>query len=267
MTRYPAVAGQFYPSDEKRLRAQLQELIPPREEKAKVTAVISPHAGYVYSGSVAGLLYSRIEIPPTVIILGPNHTGYGAPAALFPEGEWITPLGPVPVEPVLSALVRAHAPAVTEDAEAHRYEHSLEVQVPFLRFLQPQLSIVPLCIGFGSAAAARQVGEGLAEAVREYGRDTLIVASSDMTHYETAESAKKKDEEALAAVMAMDPERLIAVCREKRITMCGVAPSAVMLYAARALGGSSAELVAYATSGDVSGDYRNVVAYAGVTVS
>lgn len=266
MHRQPAVAGQFYPGTEQALRRELQQLVPQVAQKRSVTGVISPHAGYVYSGKAAGQLLAGIEIPRVVVILGPNHRGAGALAALSPEEGWQTPLGPVPIDKRLAALIRRHVPAVQEDSGAHRHEHSLEVQVPFLQYLRPDVAIVPLCLAFGDYAGCELLGTGLAAAIRDFNEPVLILASSDMTHYESAETAKKKDTLALERALALDPQGLVEVCRSNRITMCGVIPSAVMLVAAKQLGASQAELVAYTTSGAVTGDMREVVAYAAVSV-
>jgi AmmeMemoRadiSam system protein B len=261
------VAGQFYTADPEELRGELAGFLADAAPKERVRGVIAPHAGYLYSGAVAGEVYAAVEIPRTVVILGPNHHGLGAAAALYPPGEWLTPLGTVPVDPVLSGLVRKYAPFVTEDARAHEREHSLEVQVPFLQQLRPGLAIVPLCLGFGDYATCSLLGKALAAAIGEFGEETLIVASSDMTHYQSADTARSQDELALNEALALNAEGLLAVCRTHRITMCGVIPAVVMLVAARELGATHARLVRYATSGDITGDYRQVVAYAGVTVS
>lgn len=266
MIRQPAVAGQFYPGSGVELRAELQRLIPEPTVKRTAVGVISPHAGYLYSGSTAGRLLAGIEIPRTVIILGPNHHGRGVAAALAPEDAWQTPLGAVPLEKRLAGLIRQAAPVVQLDGSAHALEHSLEVQVPFLQYLRPDVAIVPLSLGFGDYAGCELLGRGLAAAIRGYGEPALILASSDMTHYESADSALQKDTLALDRVLHLDAQGLVEVCRAKRITMCGVIPAAVMLVAAKELGASQAELVAYTTSGEVTGDLQAVVAYAAVTV-
>ena len=266
MQRQPAVAGQFYTGSPQQLRAELATLIPATETKRKVHGIISPHAGYMYSGPVAGKVYGAIELPPTALILGPNHHGIGAPAGLYPDGEWLTPLGTVTVNARLNALIRKHAPLIQFDSVSHQFEHSLEVQVPFIQYLRPDVTIAAICLGFGDYHTADALGRGIAAAIREYGGDVLIVASSDMTHYESAESARHKDERALERVGAFDPEGLMRICRSEHITMCGVVPAAVMLTAARELGATRAERVAYATSGDVTGDNRQVVGYAAVAV-
>lgn len=266
MIRPPAVAGQFYPGTEQGLYDELQRLLPPVAEKRRAIGVISPHAGYVYSGSAAGALLAQVIIPRTVVIIGPNHQGAGAIAALSPENGWQTPLGVVPIEKHLARLIRQHQPAIQEDSAAHRLEHSLEVQVPFLQYLRPDVSIVPLCLAFGDYAGCELVGTALAAAITEFGEEVLIIASSDMTHYESAESARQKDSLALERALALDPQGLVEVCRSKRITMCGVIPSAVMLVAARQMGATQAELLAYTNSGQVTGDDQQVVAYASVLV-
>lgn len=266
MQRQSAVAGQFYSGGAAELRRELAELIPVTSDKKRVTGIIAPHAGFIYSGAVAGRLYAGIEIPSTVLIIGPNHRGTGAAAALHPAGEWLTPLGPVPVDARLNALLLQHVPFVQSDSVAHQHEHSLEVQLPFIRSLRPDVSIAALCLWQGDYLALLRIGEGIAAALREFGSEVLIVASSDMTHYESADAARRKDQLALERVLALDPEGLLDVCRSERITMCGAVPSAVMLVAARELGAQRAEVVAYATSGDVTGDHHQVVGYAAVTV-
>jgi len=266
MQRQPAVAGQFYAGSSKKLHSDLAELLPESRGTKKVTGIIAPHAGYVYSGAIAGAVYGSIRIPATVLILGPNHHGGGAAAALYPDGEWLTPLGPVTINSRLNSLLQQHVPQSRPDTVAHEFEHSLEVQVPFIQYLRPDATVSAICLGHGEFAAVRQIGEGIAAAILAYGEDVLIVASSDMTHYESAESARRKDELALAKVLDFDPQGLLQVCRSERITMCGVVPTAAMLVAAGLLGATQAELVAYGTSGDVTGDDRQVVAYAAVAV-
>ena len=266
MVRQPAVAGKFYTGDPVRLREELSALVPPGEAQ-KAVGIVAPHAGYVYSGRVAGAVYSAVRVPDTVLILGPNHTGAGVAAALAPETEWITPLGAVPVNRRLSGLILEHAPLVREDSAAHRFEHSLEVQVPFLQHCNPDVSIAAVCLALPDFPSIARVGEGIARAIAAFGDEVLIVASSDMTHYESAAAAKVKDDQALARLTALDPEGLFRICRDKGITMCGVIPAAAMLVAANLLGAASCRLVEYATSGEVNGDLRSVVAYASLVVS
>lgn len=266
MQRQPAVAGQFYPGNAKKLQSELAELITETTFTQNVRGIIAPHAGYMYSGAIAGKVYGTIKIPPAVLIIGPNHHGVGAPVALYPDGEWLTPLAPVAISARLNTLLSSHVPFVQLDAAAHRFEHSLEVQVPFIQHRRPDAVISALCLGFGDYATVEALGLGIAAAIREFGEDVLIVASSDMTHYESADAARRKDEQALQRILALDPEDLLRICRHEHITMCGVVPAAVMLVAARALGATHAEQVAYATSGDITGDNSQVVAYAAVAV-
>ena len=266
MQRQPAVAGQFYPGGEDKLRLSLSRLIPENTSPKSVKGIISPHAGYVYSGAIAGRLYAGITIPDTVLIIGPNHHGTGAAAALYPDGEWLTPLGTTMINTRLNSLLLQHTPYIQPDTLAHRLEHSLEVQLPFLQYLRPDVTISALCIGHGDYPPLRDIGHGIAAAIREYGEDVLIVASSDMSHYESSESAHRKDHQALERVLALDGKGLLEVCHSQGITMCGVVPATVMIEAVLQLGASKAELSAYGTSGDVTGDTEQVVGYAAVAV-
>lgn len=266
MIRKAAVAGQFYPGSRQTLLAELQRCVPTDVPKQPAIGVISPHAGYIYSGSTAGYLLAGVEIPPVVLIIGPNHRGKGAVAAISPEDYWQTPLGNLPVEQKLAALIQREIPAVQKDSLAHADEHSLEVQVPFLQYLRPDVAILPLCLGFGDYDGALLLGKGLAAAISKFDQQVLILASSDMSHYETAETAKQKDSLALEKILAYDPEGLVQTCRSNRITMCGVIPAAVMLIAAKELGATKTELVGYTNSGVTSGDMQQVVGYASVVV-
>ena len=265
MVRQPAVAGRFYTGNPDELLRELASFMPPAEA-GPVLGVIAPHAGYLYSGKTAGRVYREVLVPDAVIVLCPNHTGQGAAAALSTCSSWLTPLGPVPVNARLSRLILQHAPGVVEDDVAHRLEHSLEVQLPFLQYRNPGVTIAALSLALPDFARLAAIGEGIARAVAEYGDRVLIVASSDMTHYESARAAKEKDDLALAEIAALNPERLLHVCRERQISMCGVFPAVVMLVAAKALGATASRLVGYTTSGEVTGDLQQVVAYAGLTV-
>ncbi|HPX61474.1 MAG TPA: AmmeMemoRadiSam system protein B [Deltaproteobacteria bacterium] len=267
MQRHPAVAGQFYPGNPAQLKDALEQMIGVPTGRLKAKGVIAPHAGYIYSGGVAGRLYAELCVPQNVLVIGPNHHGAGAPAALYPEGEWITPLGSVAIDNRLNSLISRHTPFVQYDDLAHRFEHSLEVQIPFLQYLRPDVRLSAICLGRGDYEALAAIGEGLAQAISEFGQDVLIVASSDMTHYESADSALTKDNLAIERVLALDPQGLLQVCHASHISMCGVGPAAVMLVAARRLGAARAELVCYGTSGDVSGDMEQVVGYASLAVT
>ncbi len=266
--RHPAVAGQFYPAHPDELARQVRATFRPLPVQAGVLGVVLPHAGYVYSGAVAGETLSRVEVPARVVVLGPNHTGMGSPIAVYPGGSWEMPGGEFPVDEAMVARLLEEMPGAEADPVAHRREHSLEVQLPFLqqRRGSPPL-ITPIVLSSLSAGICRTLGEALARAVQAAREPVLLVASSDMNHYESQDVTRDKDEEALREVLALSPDNLLAVTARRRISMCGVIPVAVMLHAALALGAEKAELVRHATSGEVSGDYGHVVGYAGVVVS
>lgn len=267
MSRRPAVADMFYPSDKDRLKEQVDSFLKPVPKPKKVLGVVSPHAGYIYSGGVAGAVFSRIQIPETVVILGPNHRGIGAPVALASSGNWDMPFGPVSINEELAGLIlKAPASGIKDDPNAHIAEHSIEVQVPFLQRLRPDVAIVPITLSHLNFPDCHEIGQALAKVVRDYDGDVLLVASSDMTHYESQESARYKDQLAIERILDLDPMGLYTTVANKRISMCGVVPATIVLTACKELGATKAELVQYATSGDVTGDYAQVVGYAGLIV-
>ena len=271
MLRSAVVAGQFYPGQKERLRKSVEALMPTAVSEQPAIALMSPHAGYIYSGGIAGQTFSAVKIPDEVIILGPNHHGRGHIAAVYAGGAWETPLGQTKIAAALAERILAECPMAAEDSVAHSFEHSLEVQLPFLQCRAPDVNIVPVCISRMPLETLLQFGDGLARAVSSRsktppGSTPLIVASTDMTHYEAGNVARKKDFLALEKVLALDPSGLYDVVQENRISMCGVLPTVVMLQAALALGATNAELVAYSNSGDVTGDQSEVVGYAGVRI-
>ncbi|MBE0598699.1 MAG: AmmeMemoRadiSam system protein B [Desulfuromonadales bacterium] len=266
MQRKPAVAGQFYPGEESELRQLVEGLLVGTDEQEAALGIVSPHAGYIYSGAIAGRTFARVKVPRRVIILGPNHHAFSHPAALFPPGSWQTPLGEVPIDEQLTAQLLRESPLLVTDPLTHRYEHALEVQLPFIQVRNPQASIVPICLGFSSLEKLLAIGQALARAIAASPEPVLMVASNDMSHFETGEVGRKKDDQALERVLALDPEGLWQTVRNHRISMCGVVPVTVMLAAARQLGASRATLVGYSNSGDVTGDQSQVVGYAGVVV-
>lgn len=262
--RNPAVAGSFYPGSARELDRAVRTFTADLPEKIPAKGVVAPHAGYVYSGAVAGALFSSVEIPLRHIIFCPNHTGRGAEAAIHGRGAWKMPWGEVPIDERLAARLVEASPLLREDLSAHRDEHSLEVQLPFLRRFRPEFSFVPVALGHLSPADCRGLGESAARVVRENPEPVLLIASSDMSHYEPDPVARAKDNKAIDAMLALDPGALLRTVRAERISMCGAVPAAVVLFAALALGATSARLVRYATSGDVSGDRGQVVGYAGL---
>ena len=231
---------------------------------------VAPHAGYIYSGGVAGAVYARMEIPERCVILCPNHTGKGPPLAIMANTAWQTPLGEVAADAEMGARLLRRFPALEEDSAAHHAEHGIEVQIPFLQAQQPALHIVPIVIGTSDFDVLRGLGEALADVIGDLGEDreekVLIIASSDMNHYESEAVTRAKDHKAIRRVLAMDALGLWEVVMNQDITMCGFGPTIVMITAAKLLGATSATLVKYATSGEVSGDYGSVVGYAGIVV-
>jgi len=266
MRRAPAVAGRFYPARPAELRRELGNYIQPVTPLERVLGCVVPHAGIMYSGHVAGAVYSRLQPTATYIILCPNHTGYGSPLAIMSEGEWETPLGDVPIDAALAAELKKACSQLEEDAGAHRFEHSLEVQLPFLQFLQPDFRFVPIALGVGRYEPLEELGRAIAGVVERAEARPLIVASSDLNHYEPDSVNRRKDHLAIDRILALDPRGLYDTVHRENISMCGFGPAVAMLTAARALGATGAELVRYANSGDITGDRSQVVGYAGILV-
>jgi MEMO1 family protein len=267
MVRRAAVAGSFYPGKSEELSAMVKGLVDPRAQKNKALAVVSPHAGFVFSGRVAGAVFSSVEIPGCVILLGPSHRGIRSVFGIMSEGAWQTPLGEVPVEAGLAKAILERFPLVQEDVGGLAAEHSLEVQLPFLQYLKRDFSIVPVCV---SPAADYADLDGLAgamaDAIKQSGNEVLLVSSTDMSHYVSQETAKKLDFLAIERMLALDARGLYDVVQEKNISMCGFQPTTAVILAAKKLGARAAELVRYQTSGDAFGDYQQVVGYAGLRI-
>lgn len=264
--RKAAVAGQFYPGSAREIQAMIPELIEPHAKKEKALGAMGPHAGWIYSGRGAGILYSRIEVPETVVVMCPNHRGAGVEVGIMAEGAWELPTGEVRLASELSRLLMKKTGLVKEDPRSHLFEHSLEVHLPLIQHFRPDFKLTPISLGRVSYAECEELGLALAEAVKELGREVLVVASSDMTHFESAVAAKQKDGKALDRMLALDPRGLYNTVMKERITMCGVVPAAIMLVYALARGALQAELIDYRNSGDVTGDHSEVVAYASVIV-
>ena len=269
--RHPAVAGRFYPAQPEALASDLDrcfEAAPPPSGKIEnAFGCVVPHAGYMYSGVVAGAVYQRLPARSSYLILCPNHFGRGAPLAIMSSGSWLTPLGEVRVDGALAHEVLGQCAGLTEDAVAHAGEHSLEVQLPFLQRTVKEFTFVPIALGVSGYAALEAVGLGVAQALKGVPRKTLVIASSDMNHYEADGITRVKDRKAIDRILALDPQGLYEVIRREDISMCGYGPTIAMLTAAKELGARRAELVMYATSADASGDRSSVVGYAGIIVS
>jgi AmmeMemoRadiSam system protein B len=261
------VAGRFYPRRPDELSRDLHRYMPDAEAvRISALGCISPHAGYMFSGHVAGAVYSRLEIPKHCVILCPNHTGIGVPLAVMTGSAWQTPLGSVTADTELGRDLLRRFPSLQEDSTAHRSEHAIEVQLPFLQARRGDLSFVPIAVGTSKFEVLQGLGEALADAILGQEEKVLIIASSDMNHYESDAVTRVKDHKAIARVLALDPRGLWEVVINDDVSMCGFGPAIAMLTAAKRMGATSAELVRYATSGDISGDREQVVGYAGIIV-
>lgn len=268
MDRNPVVAGQFYPGAGRALDREVRGFLaaagPPEGDDRPTLLAMVPHAGYVYSGAVAGQTLGQARLADTLLLLGPNHTGQGRSLAVWPRGRWLTPLGAAAVDEALAASLLAADPRLSADVAAHLQEHSLEVALPFLQVLNPKATMVPAAVAERNPQVLESVARNLAAAIRAAGRPVSVVVSSDMSHYVSREQAEELDGMAIAAMLDLDPGRLYEVVRRHGISMCGVLPMTLGLALARELGATRARLAAYATSGQVSGDYRRVVGYAGI---
>jgi hypothetical protein len=262
------VAGYFYPHNSGALNDMIEELVDPHAPKKKAISVISPHAGYVYSGKVAGSVFSSVTLPEDYVILGPNHQGLTQESFIMKRGVWETPLGDAGINTELADLIMNQSDDLKESAEDHSQEHSLEVQVPFIQYLKGNISIVPIVIAyFASYDELMKLGEAIARAIREYGQDVLIVASTDMSHQVSQEKAKEKDFLAIDKILDLDARGLYDVVKREDISMCGFQSTTAAIVASNSLEAKKAELIKYQTSGDVSGEYSKVVGYAGIRIT
>jgi MEMO1 family protein len=264
--RHPAVAGRFYPLDRETLLSEVEAFLSVDSVPKPALGCVAPHAGYIYSGAVAGAVYAAIDVPRHCLVLCPNHTGKGRPLAIMSSGVWETPLAPVPIDTPLATALVQRFPLLSEDAQAHRSEHAIEVQLPFLQRSNPQITFVPIALGTGQFEILEQLGNAVADVLTQQVEPILMVASSDMNHYENDRITREKDHKAIEQMLAMNARGLFDTVTREHISMCGFGPTVVMLTAAKRLGAKSAELLRYATSGDVSGDRERVVGYAGMVV-
>ena len=259
MVRRPAVAGMFYPGEKGALEKELAEMVDTTQSQ-QVLGLISPHAGYVYSGGCAGKGFGRIKVTDTVIILGVNHSGFGHPFAIDGNDSWQTPLNRVPLAVDLREKLAEDSQIFAVDSLAGNQEHSLEVQVPFIQYINPKARILPVTISSMNLSQLLAAGKELASLVND-NNDILMVASTDMSHYISADSARSKDQKAIDAILALDPQGLYNVVVKEQISMCGMAPTVMMLAAAIEAGATKAEVVEYTNSGETSGDFNKVVGY------
>jgi len=268
--RKPAVAGRFYPDQPEALNRDLATYLK-SETSARTKAegalgCVAPHAGYMYSGHVAGAVYRKLPPRSSYIILCPNHFARGAPLATMSSGAWQTPLGKVPIDRAMAKALLNACSLLADDPVAHSQEHSLEVQLPFLQHVVKEFSFVPVAVGVDGYPALELLGHCVAQVARAAPKPVMIIASSDMNHYEPDNITRVKDRKAIDKILALDPSGLFDVIHREAISMCGYGPTVAMLTAAKDLGAQSAELTKYATSAEVSLDYSSVVGYAGITV-
>jgi len=266
MIRPPAVAGRFYPSDAQELAHQIGQYVSGVTKKVRALGCVVPHAGYMYSGGVAGAVYSSLETPTRCILLGPRHYPQGQPMAILTEGSFATPLGEARIDEALAGELARACPLLREDAVAHEREHSLEVQLPFLQQIAGDFRFVPVVLATDRYGAMEELGRAVAQVVKAQSEPVLVIASSDMNHYESDAITRVKDGRAIERILALDPRGLYDTVRQEGITMCGYAATVAMLVAVRELGAREATLVRYATSGDVTGERDAVVGYAGVVI-
>lgn len=266
MVRTPVAAGRFYPGDPGVLRQEVNILLGPARKGRKSLGVIAPHAGYIYSGAIAGKTLAGVILTDTLLCLGPNHHGRGHRAAVYSHGRWRTPLGEIAIAEELASDLLTSVPGLGADVQAHLPEHSLEVLMPLVQVRAPGARIVPICLSQAPVEELLELGTGIGQVLQRQEQPVLMLCSSDMNHFEPGEISRKKDQYAIDAILALDPEGLYRTVVKHRISMCGVVPAVVMLAAARVLGASEALLVDYDNSGAVTGDQSSVVGYAGVVI-
>jgi AmmeMemoRadiSam system protein B len=267
MIRKSSVAGFFYPGNKKDLTKLIDGMIDPDCQKKKAICAVSPHAGLIYSGPVAGALFSSISLPEKYVILGFSHRNYHDDSALMRVGTWETPMGEVSIDSDIADRILSRSSHIKDNPSSHSQEHSIEVQLPFIQYFKSSFSMVPISVsGVASWEELKELGESIADSIKEGNEDVLIIASTDMSHYVSHEEAREKDLLAIEKVLNRDARGLIETVRNENISMCGFQPTAVAILAANRLGAQEAELIKYQTSGDVSGNYSEVVGYAGIRI-
>jgi AmmeMemoRadiSam system protein B/AmmeMemoRadiSam system protein A len=266
MIREPVVDGQFYPSSPEELKSMIQGMIDEKAVKDEVIGYYAPHAGYVYSGPVVGATISRVKLKNTFVIMGPSHTGMGVSFSIMADGSWRTPLGDVEIDSELAKAILANSSYLKEDHLAHLQEHAIEVQLPFIQYFKSDFKFVPIVLSHANASVYHNIGKAIAKAVKDLGKEVVLVASGDMNHYESQKITRTKDKQAIESILKLEAGELLERVREFNISMCGYGTAACLIFAARELGADKAELVKYQTSGDVTGDYSSVVGYAGILV-
>ena len=266
MFRDAVVAGQFYPGNREALLGMLEEMTVSQQPPAPAFGLIAPHAGYVYSGPVAGKVYAEVEVPDRIILLNPNHTGFGVRAAMWEQGSWRTPLGDVTIDDDLGRRLKEKAPMLQHSPKSHQFEHSAEVHLPFIQYRNPRAKILPICLMGLQWEHIEVLAKAIAGVQQEEDGNILVIASTDMNHFDSDEVTRRKDRHAIERINALDARGLIDVTRSKDISMCGVYATAVMLYAARIYGVKEVVETAYDTSATHSHDSSRVVGYYGAIV-
>ena len=267
MIREAAVAGQFYPADPLQLEATLRQQMPTSVVVREAKGIVVPHASYLYSGRVAGRTYAAVSLPRLFVILCPNHTGLDSPLSIMSRGAWQTPLGPVEIDENLSDRIGQACGLLQENPQAHRREHALEVQLPFLQhLLENDLRFVPIALGSVPYEGLVELGKALGEAVVQTSEPILLIASSDMNHFEPAERTLRKDQMAIEKILELDSQGLYEVVHRENISMCGYGPTICVMEACLLLGAQRAELIEHTHSGETTGEHNRVVGYAGLVI-
>ena len=275
--RRPAVAGSWYAGTSAGLRTQIEKCFTHKlgpgelpkvvqEGPRNLVGLVCPHAGYMYSGPVAAHSYYKLAKdgkPDVIVIFSPNHTGRGNALAVMNEGVWRTPMGDVEIDAKTANQILSESRIIDVDDRAHAYEHSIELQLPFLQYLYGSaLKFVPISFLMQDLESSREVGQTTAKALS--GKNALVIASTDMTHYEPQERAEKKDKMAVDAAVRMDGEQYYSIVESHAISTCGYGPTVAAIFAAKALGAKKGQLLCYKTSGDITGDFSAVVGYASI---
>ncbi|MDD3296638.1 MAG: AmmeMemoRadiSam system protein B [Candidatus Omnitrophica bacterium] len=266
MIRKAVFSGQFYPEASRDITKFIESLGYSRSLKISAKGIILPHAGYVYSGKVAVSAASKIAGRKTVLALGPNHTGLGSEFSLWAKGAWETPCGDIAIDEGLAKAILAKNGPITEDYSAHTKEHSIEVQLPILKYFLGGFSLVPIACGLAVPGRYKEAAWQIFEAIKELKSDVLLLASTDLTHYEPDSIARKKDSAVIEAIVNLDEKKLLDNVKTMNITMCGLAPVAILISCLKLLGARKATVAMYQTSGDALGDYDSVVGYAGIII-
>ena len=268
MVRKPIASGNFYPGTKAILEEELGKYIEFSDTKKKVIGIVSPHAGYVFSGACAGKVFGAVDVPGIVIILGVNHYGFGHPFAVDGHDSWQTPLGAAEVHKGLREKLTKDSEIFGIDNNSSIKEHSLEVQLPFIQFFKKDFSIVPICISYDTPFNnLEELGKAISQGIKELKEEVLIVASTDMSHYVSQEVAQKKDFLAIERVLQLDARGLYDTVQREQISMCGFQPTTSAIVASKELGAQNATLIKYQTSGDTTGNYFEVVGYAGIRIN